>query len=168
MSKSKITRSARRKLVKHILARSTEATQRPLLVAQLRDLLSSSTAFLSSAHANQTAAAAASAPQRFTADELETLAARVSESATWLDESVKKQDKVKGHEDPVLRTAELERRISDLAGEVKKLERKKVPRGPKKVKAPAPTSSSTGTATAAAAGGEETPRPQGEHKKDEL
>ncbi|CEQ42690.1 SPOSA6832_04532, partial [Sporobolomyces salmonicolor] len=156
------------KLVKHILARSTEATQRPLLVAQLRDLLSSSTAFFSSAQANQTAAAAASAPQRFTADELEKLAARLSESATWLDESVKKQDKVKGHEDPVLRTAELERRITDLEGEVKKLERKKVPRGTTKVKASS-RSSSTSTATAAAtAGEEETPRPQGEHKKDEL
>ncbi|GAA5901408.1 hypothetical protein JCM5296_003002 [Sporobolomyces johnsonii] len=152
------------KLVKHILARSTEATERPRLIAQLRDVLGSSTAFLASARANDTAAAAASPPepQRFTAEELDKLSARLGDSTAWLDEHVKKQERVPGHEDPVLRTAELERRIKDLEAEVARLERKKVPRA--KAKKVMPSSSASTTSTAAA--GEETP--QQEHKKDEL
>ncbi|BGP19879.1 hypothetical protein JCM10213_008647 [Rhodosporidiobolus nylandii] len=142
------------KLVKHITSRSTEALKRPEFVALLRDAFTTSTSFLSSARENFTLAEAAKEVQRFTSDELDKLEKLVTSTREWLDDALKKQDKVKAYEDPVLRVAEIERKLKDVEGEVRKLERKKAPRRKKVV----PTSSSS-------AAGEE---PTGEHKKDEL
>lgn len=142
-----------RKLVKHILSRSTEASARPDLISRLREAISTTTAFHTSAVSNQTSSS--DAPQRFTSDELSNLTKLVSNATAWLEESVKKQDRLKGHEDPVLRVADLEKRIKELESEVKKLAKKKVPRA-KKVK-PADAKKDEGA-----------DKSKGEHKKDEL
>ncbi|GAA5878109.1 hypothetical protein JCM16303_002848 [Sporobolomyces ruberrimus] len=133
------------KLVKHILTRSTEASSRPSLISQLREVLTSTTSFHSSAVSNQSIPEAV---QRYTSDELSGLTKLVSDATTWLEDLIKKQDKLKGHQDPVLRVADLEKKIKDLEGEVKRLSKKKVPRA-KKVK---PVEE----------------KKENEHKKDEL
>ncbi|GAA6037719.1 hypothetical protein JCM8097_002306 [Rhodosporidiobolus ruineniae] len=146
------------KLVQHITSRSSEALKRPEAVTNLRDVLSSSSTFLTSARANDTAAAKSDAPQRFTADELDKLEKNVTAAQSWLDEALKKQDKIKGHEDPVVRVAEIERKTRDVEAELKKLEKKKMPRRKKVV-------SSSSSSSSSAAGAEQT---AAEHKKDEL
>lgn len=142
-----------RKLVKHVLTRSTEATARPSLISQLRDVITSSTSFHSSAVANNSIA---DTVQRFTTDELSNLTKLVSDAATWLEDTIKKQDKLKGHQDPVLRVSDLEKKIKDVENEVKKLAKKKIPRA-KKVKA-----------TSASEQEKEKETAKAEHKKDEL
>ncbi|GAA5888399.1 hypothetical protein JCM6882_008607 [Rhodosporidiobolus microsporus] len=144
------------KLVKHISSRSTEALKRPEAITNLRDALTSSSTFLNSARTNHTAAAAADEPQRFTTDELDKLDKLISSTQQWLDESVKKQEKTKPYEDPVVRVAEIERKLKDLESETKKLEKKKAPRRKKVV--------SSSSSSSSAAGGE----PTAERKKDEL
>ncbi|GAA5840368.1 hypothetical protein JCM5353_002503, partial [Sporobolomyces roseus] len=141
------------KLVKHVLTRSTEATARPSLISQLRDVITSSTSFHSSAVANNSIA---DTVQRFTSDELSNLTKLVSDAATWLEDTIKKQDKLKGHQDPVLRVSDLEKKIKDVENEVKKLAKKKIPRA-KKVKA-----------TSASEQEKEKETAKAEHKKDEL
>ncbi|GAA6008530.1 hypothetical protein JCM11491_004510, partial [Sporobolomyces phaffii] len=144
------------KLVKHVLARSSEASARPALVSQLRQVLESTTAFHASAIANDTAAAAADVPARFTPDELASVTKLVADATAWLDDAVKKQDRLKGHEDPVLKVVDLEKKIKDLEAEVRKLAKKKAPRA-KKAK---PTASSKKS--------KDQDEPATEHKKDEL
>ncbi|GAA5827900.1 hypothetical protein JCM11251_007722 [Rhodosporidiobolus azoricus] len=143
------------KLVKHISSRSTEALKRPEAITNLRDALTSSSAFLSSARTNHTAAVAADDPLRFTADELDKLDKLISSTQQWLDDSVKKQEKTKPYEDAVFKVAEVERKLRDLESEVKKLEKKKAPRRKKAV---------SSSSSSSAAGGE----PTMERKKDEL
>ncbi|GAA5930859.1 uncharacterized protein JCM15063_002480 [Sporobolomyces koalae] len=120
------------KLVKHILNRSIEATSRPALITRLREVISSSAVFHSTAISNQTATAA-DAIKRFTSDELDNLTRLVSNTTSWLEDLVKKQDRLKGHEDPLLKTSDLEKKIKELENEVKRLAKKKIPRA-KKVK----------------------------------
>ncbi|GAA6060896.1 hypothetical protein JCM10212_000179 [Sporobolomyces blumeae] len=144
------------KLVKHVLTRSHEAVSRPELVTRLRELVSTSTTFHSSALKNLTTSAA-DAVQRFTTDELTKLSTLVNETTTWLDDLVKKQDKLKAHEDPVLRVADLEKKIKDLESEYGKLFKKKVPRA-RKAK----------PAKKEEAKEEAKEEPPAEHKKDEL
>ncbi|GAA6014558.1 hypothetical protein JCM10207_001644 [Rhodosporidiobolus poonsookiae] len=146
------------KVVKHISSRSTEALKRPEIVASLRDTLTSSTSFLASARSNFTANTASDAPQRFTADELDKLDKLVTSTREWLDDSLKKQDKVKPYEDPVVRVADIERKLRDLESEVRKLERKKQPKRRKVASSSSASASSTAS----------TEEPQSTHKKDEL
>lgn len=151
----------RRKLVQHILSRSTEALERPIAIEKLRGTLSRAAAFTTSARENATALAASDpeAPQRFTTEELASLEQVVSAAQTWLDEHEQKQAKVKAHEDPVLRVAQIERKAQDVEKELGKLEKKKAPRRRKATKSSA--------AAAAAKEAEATPTTNG-HTKDEL
>ncbi|GAA5979281.1 hypothetical protein JCM11641_001981 [Rhodosporidiobolus odoratus] len=151
------------KLVKHITSRSTEALKRPEIVTNLRDLFASSASFLSSARSNFSIAAKAEEVQRFTVEELDKLDKLVSSSREWLEDALKKQGAVKAYEDPVVRVSEMERKVKDLETEVKKLERKKMPRR-KKVPVSSSSSSATASSSSTAAGEE----PTGDHKKDEL
>lgn len=153
-------RPNRRKLVQHILSRSTEALQRPALIADLRSALSAASTFVSSARANATALASSDpgAPARFTDDELAKLEGLARETGAWVDDMVKKQDKVAAHEDAVLRVAELEKKLKEVERETDKLAKKKAPRRRK-------TAASASTSAQAA---EETPAAGKEHKKDEL
>lgn len=80
----------------------------------------------------------------------------ISDAGTWLEDTIKKQAKLKGHEDPVLRVSDLEKKIKEVENEVKKLAKKKIPRA-KKVKATSPSEQEKEKETA-----------KTEHKKDEL
>ncbi|GAA6001699.1 uncharacterized protein JCM10292_004998 [Rhodotorula paludigena] len=152
------------KLVQHILSRSTEALQRPALIADLRSAVSAASTFVSSARANATALASSDpgAPARFADDELAKLEGLARETGAWVDDMVKKQDKVAAHEDAVLRVAELEKKLKEVERETDKLAKKKAPRR-RKTAASASASASTSAQTS-----EETPAAGKEHKKDEL
>ncbi|GAA5891468.1 hypothetical protein JCM8208_007291 [Rhodotorula glutinis] len=143
------------KLVKHILSRSTEALGRPAALSSLQSTLSTASTFLSSARANATATTASDpdAPQRFTADELDKFDGLVRESQTWVADAEARQAKLKAHEDPAVRVADVEKKLKEVERELAKLEKKKVPRRRK-----------AGTKA-------ETVKPEPtakEHKKDEL
>ncbi|BGP03268.1 Heat shock protein 70-like protein LHS1 [Rhodotorula toruloides] len=146
------------KLVKHILSRSTEAVARPAAVSQLRDQLTKTSSFLSTARADAAALTKSdpTAPQRFTADELDSLDKLVKESQVWLDDALKRQEKVKAHEDPAFKVAEVEKKMKEVERETSRLGKKKQPRRKKAIKA------------APAAAEEEAEKPKQEHKKDEL
>ncbi|GJN93779.1 hypothetical protein Rhopal_006837-T1 [Rhodotorula paludigena] len=148
------------KLVQHILSRSTEALQRPALIADLRSAVLAASTFVSSARANATALASSDpgAPARFTDDELAKLEGLARETGAWVDDMVKKQDKVAAHEDAVLRVAELEKKLKEVERETDKLAKKKAPRRRK----------TAASASASAQAAEETPAAGKEHKKDEL
>lgn len=124
------TRPPRRKLVKHILSRSTEALARPAAITSLRDALSSASTFVSSARADATALAASDpeAPQRFTSDELDKLDSLVRDTAAWLADAEARQGRLEGHEDPAVRVAEVDKRQKEVEREVGRLEKKKAPR----------------------------------------
>ncbi|PRQ71057.1 hypothetical protein AAT19DRAFT_10597, partial [Rhodotorula toruloides] len=144
------------KLVKHILSRSTEAVARPAAVSQLRNQLNKTSTFLSTARADAAALTESdpTAPQRFTTDELELLDKLVKESQSWLDNAIKRQEKLKAHEDPALKVAEVEKKVKEIERETSRLEKKKQPRRKKAIKA--------------APAAEEAEKPKQEHKKDEL
>ena len=80
----------------------------------------------------------------------------------WLDESEQKQAKVKAHEDPVLRVAQVERKTLDVEKELGKLEKKKAPRRRSKA-----NNKSSASASASAKEAESTASGK-EHVKDEL
>ncbi|GAA5940238.1 hypothetical protein JCM3775_004408 [Rhodotorula graminis] len=145
------------KLVKHILSRSTEALARPAALSSLHSTLSTATTFLSSARANATATTASDpdAPQRFTADELDKFEGLVRESQTWVSDVEARQHKLKAHEDPAVRVAEVDKKLKEVERELAKLEKKKVPRRRK-----AGTKAETVKPEPTAAGKE--------HMKDEL
>ncbi|KAL7341184.1 mitogen-activated protein kinase HOG1 [Rhodotorula toruloides] len=105
----------KRKLVKHILSRSTEAVARPAAVSSLRDQLAKTSTFLSTARADSAALTKSdpSAPQRFTTDELDSLDKLVKESQAWLDDALKRQEKLKAHEDPAFKVAEVEKKLKE-------------------------------------------------------
>ncbi|BGP43196.1 lumenal Hsp70 protein [Rhodotorula kratochvilovae] len=147
------------KLVKHILSRSTEALARPAALASLHSTLTSASAFLADARKNATAAAAADAdaPARFTPDELDKLDALLKETRAWVEDADARQAKLRAHEDPVVRVAEVEKKEKEVEREVAKLEKKKVPRRRK-----AGTKAETVKPEPTAAKGDK------EHKKDEL
>ncbi|KWU43807.1 actin-like ATPase domain-containing protein [Rhodotorula sp. JG-1b] len=151
-------------LVQHILSRSTEALERPVAVEKLRSTLSRASLFVSSARENATALAASDpeAPQRFTSEELASLDKVVQDAQGWLDESEQKQAKVKAHEDPVLRVAQVERKTLDVEKELGKLEKKKAPRRRSKA-----NNKSSASASASAKEAESTASGK-EHVKDEL
>ncbi|GAA5862035.1 hypothetical protein JCM8547_001565 [Rhodosporidiobolus lusitaniae] len=148
------------KLVKHITSRSTEALKRPEAVSALRESLATATTFLTEARTNFTTNAASDTPQRFTMEELDKLVKLVSSTRDWLEDGLKKQEKVKPYEDAVIRVAEIERKYKDLQAEVTKLQKKKQPRRKKVVS----SSSSAASSSSTAAGEESTAG----HKKDEL
>ncbi|BGP11187.1 lumenal Hsp70 protein [Rhodotorula toruloides] len=149
------------KLVKHILSRSTEAVARPAAVSSLRDQLAKTSTFLSTARADSAALTKSdpSAPQRFTTDELDSLDKLVKESQSWLDDALKRQEKLKAHEDPAFKVAEVENKVKEVERETSRLEKKKQPRRKKAIKA---------TPAAAATEEEAQEKPKQEHKKDEL
>ncbi|BGP03287.1 lumenal Hsp70 protein, partial [Rhodotorula toruloides] len=155
-SKEKMELKKRCKLVKHILSRSTEAVARPAAVSQLRNQLNKTSTFLSTARADAAALTESdpTAPQRFTTDELELLDKLVKESQSWLDNAIKRQEKLKAHEDPALKVAEVEKKVKEIERETSRLEKKKQPRRKKAIKA--------------APAAEEAEKPKQEHKKDEL
>ncbi|BGP27455.1 lumenal Hsp70 protein [Rhodotorula toruloides] len=156
------------KLVKHILSRSTEASERPAAVSSLRDQLSKSSSFLSTARADSAALAKSdpSAPQRFTGDELDSLDKLVRETQAWLDDAVKRQEKVKAYEDPAFKVVEVEKRAKEVERETAKLEKKKMPRRKKAVPAAAATVEEETEKEKEKA--QESPKEEGGHKKDEL
>ncbi|KAM0786120.1 hypothetical protein ACM66B_006930 [Microbotryomycetes sp. NB124-2] len=149
------------KLVKLIQTRADEARARPSLVESLRDSLAQATQFHSSATHNDTLTEF----KRFTVAELDKLSKLVQDSSEWLNEFVKKQDGLKETDDPVLRVADLEKKIKEVGNEVRRLAKKKAPR---KVKSRETTTASTSSSDKA----EETPKAdeqQGEQRvKDEL
>ncbi|TKA54808.1 hypothetical protein B0A53_02617 [Rhodotorula sp. CCFEE 5036] len=149
------------KLVQHILSRSTEALERPVAIDKLRSTLSRASSFATSARENATALAASDpdAPQRFTSEELASLDKVVQDAQAWLDESEQKQAKVKAHEDPVLRVAQVERKTLDVEKELGKLEKKKAPR--RRSKANNKSASASAKEAESTASGKE-------HVKDEL
>ncbi|GAA5839170.1 hypothetical protein JCM9279_002616 [Rhodotorula babjevae] len=142
------------KLVKHILSRSTEALARPAALSSLQSTLSTASTFLSSARANATATTASDpdAPQRFTADELDKFDGLVRDSQSWVADAEARQAKLKAHEDPAVRVAEVDKKLKEVERELAKLEKKKVPRRRK-------AGSKAETVK---------PEPTAEHKKDEL
>ncbi|BGP35161.1 lumenal Hsp70 protein [Rhodotorula toruloides] len=146
------------KLVKHILSRSTEAVARPAAVSSLRDQLAKTSTFLSTARADAAALTKSdpTAPQRFTTGELDSLDKLVKDAQAWLDDALKRQEKLKAHEDPAFKVAEIEKRVKEVERETSRLEKKKQPRRKKANKA------------APATAEEEAEKPKQERKKDEL
>ncbi|KAJ8291965.1 Hypoxia up-regulated protein 1 [Rhodotorula toruloides] len=150
------------KLVKHILSCLTEAVARPAAVSSLRDQLAKTTTFLSTTRPDSAALTKSdpSAPQRFTADKLDSLNKLVKESQAWLDDALKRQEKLKVHEDPAFKVAEVGKKLKEVERETSRLEKKKQPRRKKAIKA---------TPAAAVQEEEEAQeKPKQEHKKDEL
>ncbi|BGP35182.1 lumenal Hsp70 protein [Rhodotorula toruloides] len=146
------------KLVKHILSRSTEAVARPAAVSSLRDQLAKTSTFLSTARADAAALTKSdpTAPQRFTTGKLDSLDKLVKDAQAWLDDALKRQEKLKAHEDPAFKVAEIEKRVKEVERETSRLEKKKQPRRKKANKA------------APATAEEEAEKPKQERKKDEL
>ena len=59
---------------------------------------------------------------------------KVAEARKWLEDSEKKQKKVKAHEDPAFTSAEVPDQTKDIEALVAKLNRKKAPKPPKEEK----------------------------------
>lgn len=74
------------------------------------------------------------------------------DSQTWVADAEARQAKLKAHEDPAVRVAEVDKKLKEVERELAKLEKKKVPRRRK-----AGTKAETVK-----------PEPTAEHRKDEL
>lgn len=119
----------RRKLVKLITSRTTEALARPKALSEFALTLSQASTFLASARANETQYATDGLPARFTTEELDKFEKMFREKGIWVDEAKRKQDKIKeGHLDPAFRVQEVEKRAQEIDEERRRLERRKVPR----------------------------------------
>ncbi|KAI5474325.1 protein of heat shock protein Hsp70 family [Pseudohyphozyma bogoriensis] len=155
----KSRKSELEKLVKHITVRTAEATQRPQVIEAFKTVLYASDLFLTSAKSNHTIATSANEPSKFTTEELDAFEKSISAAKGWFEETVKKQEGLKGTDDPVLKAKDVEGRAKELKKEMDRLEKKKAPRKKKVL-------SSEKTA-------KDEPKPkeekeEGERKKDEL
>lgn len=162
-----------RKLVKHVSTRSAEASQRPRVIDAFNVVLLAADAFVSSGVTNNTVAEKRNELPKYTMDELKALAKLGADAKEWLVATLKAQEALAKHEDPVLKVADLKRRAKEIDAEMTKLRKKKAPRKPR-------SSASTSTSTAATAAETEVEEPTsitsspveeptgGGHKKDEL
>lgn len=162
-----------RKLVKHVSTRSAEASQRPRVIDAFNVVLLAADAFVSSGVTNNTVAEKRNELPKYTMDELKALAKLGADAKEWLVATLKAQEALAKHEDPVLKVADLKRRAKEIDAEITKLRKKKAPRKPR-------SSASTSTSTAATAAETEVEEPTsitsspveeptgGGHKKDEL
>jgi hypoxia up-regulated 1 len=122
--------------------------------------------FLTEAKQNLTLDGAEGLTPRYTLAELDTLEKSLIAHESWLNLNVEAQKKRQYNEDPAVETAEMKRRAEELANQLGKLARRKIPPKPKKSPTatsssaastatsespvPEPTSTSTTSATASA------------------
>ncbi len=144
-----------RKLVNAITSRSSEALARPSALAEFAATLHQAATFHAQAKANDTLAAKDGADARFTPAELDAFEKVFRERGVWVDEMKKRQDRVKAHEDPAFRVADVDRKAREIGEERRRLERKRAPRRKKVL-----TSSTVASAASAAETpvAEETPK----------
>lgn len=118
----------RRKLIKLVSSRVTEANQRASIVYAFTELLTTATNFLTSAQANTTSALASSKTPKYTQLELDTFSKQLESDRLWFTETSKRQEGLKATDDAVLRVADADRKAKSLESEMGKLFRKKAPR----------------------------------------
>ncbi|WFD34877.1 lumenal Hsp70 protein [Malassezia cuniculi] len=117
-----------------ILARVEEAKVRDASVASLKAAISDSSAFVTAARANLTAALEAQLASKYSATELDSLAMQIDKDSKWLEEGLTKQAKKAVHDDPAILSKDIDRRSKKLRDTVKRLEKRRLPktRPPKK------------------------------------
>jgi hypoxia up-regulated 1 len=102
--------------------------------------------FLTEAHDNLTAEAAAGLPSKWTKEELDGLEKTLREHETWLHEWVEKQKKIKMNEDPVIETTEMKARAKTLELHLQRLVKRKTPKTKKTTSSATSTPTSTSVA----------------------
>lgn len=121
------------KLALPINTRISEEKTRGSAITEYQMALVNAHLFLGTAKRQLENDTAADEPSKYTATELSTLEAAIQSGEQWLSELTKKQEALKRHEDPVLRTGELERRRKEMSTQVQVLQAKRPPRrAPKK------------------------------------
>lgn len=103
--------------------------------------------FITEARQNLTAEDAAGLPSRHSHEELEALEKALKEHETWLNIGVERQKRVRMNEDPAIETAEMKKRAEELAAQLQRLVKRKIPKIKK-------TPASTASAPAETATGE--------------
>lgn len=158
--------------------RSAEASQRPRVIDAFNVVLLAADTFVSSAVTNNTISEKRKEQAKYSIDELEALSKLGADAKEWFETTLKAQQALEKHEDPILKVVDLERRAKEIDAEMTRLRKKKVPRKPKASTASSSSSSSSTVegeketkveeATSSTSSPVEEATGGGEHKKDEL
>ncbi|KAG8930515.1 lumenal Hsp70 protein [Tulasnella sp. 418] len=122
-----------------VIARYKEAETGPKALSNLQKALFAGRTFLKEARANHTAENEAGTPNKYTAAELDSVEALLTEAESWLSPLIEQQKKLTKREDPVLKTADMDARGKVVQSTVTKLMKRKPPKVPK----PKPVESTT-------------------------
>lgn len=141
------------KVITGVERRADEAFRRPGAVADFRESLADARTFVQNARTNLTQALAEGSASKYSAAELDTLSSSISKDEKWLAEGTQVQEKRNPKQDPVFLVADVQKRHKKLVEQVKKLQKRRIPktRPPKKSSAsssPSASVSETGSSSA--------------------
>ena len=131
--------------------------KRTASVTALREALDEVKVFVAEARTNLSEALKESRSSKYSVTELDALSTQASKDRSWLEDGMKKQASRGPDEDPVLLSADMDRRTKKLRDAVKRLVKRRIAKTRPKTSQAKPASSTSASTTPAASSASSTP-----------
>ena len=145
------------RLLDPVGVRIDQNKKRTASVTALREALDEVKVFVAEARTNLSEALKESRSSKYSVTELDALSTQASKDRSWLEDGMKKQASRGPDEDPVLLSADMDRRTKKLRDAVKRLVKRRIAKTRPKTSQAKPASSTSASTTPAASSASSTP-----------